>query len=255
MLLRYFVIISVCFSFAFNASAQELHTIKGVISKRLSGERVANVLINNLRTRNIVESDQLGWFTATAAIGDTLLFSKADFTDQKIVIVNANDLPVYMQPVVKLDQVTIQGQTKKQEIADIMKDYRRQGTYYDGKPPVLSFLSNPVTGLYELFGGTPGKARRFAAAAKGDLEYTEVHKRYNVAFVKRITNASDTVAVNFMKYYTPSAEDLKEWNDYELIRRTKKSYDFYDKATPEEKIKLQNLNTPPIDQLVKPKEQ
>jgi hypothetical protein len=255
MRLRYFIIISVFFLLAFTVSAQELHTIKGVVSKRLSGERIANVLINNLRTRNIVETDQLGWFTASAAIGDTLLFSKPDYTDQKIVIASANDLPVYMQPVIKLDQVTIKGQTKKEEINDVMKDYRRQGTYYDGKPPVLSFLTNPLTGLYELFGSAPGKARRFAAASKGDLEYSEVHRRYNVAFVKRITNATDTVAVNFMKYYTPSAEDLKEWNDYELIRRTKKSYDFYDKASPKEKIKLENLNTPPILQPLKTEEQ
>ena len=230
----------------FKTSGQDLHVIKGVISKKLSGERIANVLVSNLRTRSIVQSDQLGWFSVSAAIGDTLLFSKTDYTDQKVAIVNANDLPVYMQPVIKLDQVTITGQTKRQEIADVMKQYHSQGTFYDGKPPVLSFLSNPLTGIYELFGSTPGKARRFAANAKSDLEYSEVQRRYNVALVKRVTNASDTVAVNFMKYYTPSFEDLKEWNDYELIRRIRKSYDFYDKATEKEKIQLQNLNTPPI---------
>ncbi len=48
-------------------------------------------------------SDELGWFTVKAAAGDTLLFTKDDYTDQKIVIINGSDMPVYMQPIIKLD--------------------------------------------------------------------------------------------------------------------------------------------------------
>ena len=46
-----------------------------------------------------------------------------------------------------------------------------------------------------------------------------------------------------MEYYTPSYEDIKKWNDYELVKHIKDSYDYYDKS--EDKEALRRLNTPP----------
>lgn len=230
----------VLFSVVFSASAQTVFTVNGVISKKLTVERVPQALVINLRSHDRMMSDEIGWFSIKAAIGDTLLFSKVDYTDQKIVIINASDIPVYMQPEIKLAEVKIQGQTKKQELAEVMADYRKQGTFYNGKPPITSFLTNPLTGLYELFGTTPGRARRFAADTKSELEYAEVKKRYTVALVKRVTHASDSTAKKFMAYYTPTFDDLKEWNDYELIKQIKKSYEYYD--VNKERISQQNID-------------
>lgn len=188
-------------------------------------------------------SDDLGWFAIKTSIGDTLLFSKDEYTPQKVVVLNNSDMPVYLQPVIRLSEVKILGQTKKQELNDIMSDYRKQGTFYSGKPPVLSFLTNPITGLYELFGKTPGRARRFANFSKGEAEQAEVNKRYNVNFVKQFTKLpTDSAARRFMNYYTPSFEDLKGWNDYDLIKHTQKSYEYYKNSS--EKDRLEELNSP-----------
>jgi len=234
----------VCLGFSIRVTAQEVFVVRGVISRNISVERLAQVLITNLRTKEIALSDDVGWFSIKAAIGDTILFNKLKYTDQKVMITAKGDIPVYMQPEIQLDQVTISGQSKKQELKDVMSDYRRQGIYYNGKPPVLSFLTSPLTGLYELFGKGPGQARRFAAFSKGELEYAEVHKRYNLAMVMRVTNADSAAAKGFMEYYTPSFEDLKQWNDYELIKQVKKSYEYYDKSP--DKKKLEELNRPSL---------
>jgi hypothetical protein len=231
-----------CLCLLVKAYAQQTFVVRGVISRSVSVQRIAQVLITNLRSRDIKMSDELGWFSIDAAIGDTLLFRRLNYTDQKVIIITKTDIPVYMQPVIQLDQVTINGQTKRQEINEIMGDYRKQGIYYNGKPPVLSFLTSPLTGLYELFGKGPGNARRFANFSKGELEYAEVRRRYNVALVKRVTNITDTVARKFMEYYTPTYEDLKGWNDYELIKQIRKSYEYYDKSN--NKTKLEQLNQP-----------
>jgi hypothetical protein len=234
----------VCFCLVLNASGQQIFTIKGVVSKKLSGERVAQAVISNLRSKDIMMSDELGWFSIKASIGDTLLFTKTDFTEQKIVITGPNDIPVYMQPVIKLDEVKIQGQTKKQELNEVMSDYRKQGTFYDGKPPVLSFLSSPITGLYELFGKTPGEARRFKAYSKEEIEYAEVHRRYNISFVMRVTNTADSTAKRFMIYYTPTYQDMKDWNDYDLINHVKSSYEYYEKNKEQIKRQESSLISP-----------
>jgi hypothetical protein len=45
-----------------------------------------------------------------------------------------------------------------------------------------------------------------------------------------------------MNYYTPAYEDLKGWNDYDLIKHTQKSYEFYKNSG--QKDVLEGLNSP-----------
>jgi hypothetical protein len=97
--------------------------------------------------------------------------------------------------------------------------------------------------IYELFGKTPNRAKRFAQFSKGELEQAEVNRRYTVAFVRQITKLqSDTLAQRFMNYYTPTFDDLKGWNDYDLIQHTQKSFEYYNNSG--EKDKLELLNSP-----------
>jgi len=216
--------------------------LKGVVSKKLTAERVSQALITNLRTHDIMMSDELGWFSIKTAVGDSILFRKADYTDQVIVVANTADIPVYMQPVIKLAEVTIQGETKKQEVNDIMKDYGRKGVYYNGKPPLGSMLLNPLNDLHTWFGKDAKDLKRFQAYSKGELEYAEVRKRYTPKLVKRVTNANDNACKKFMEYYTPSYEDIKAWNDYQLIQHIRESYKYYDKN--KDNGSLKNVNAP-----------
>lgn len=247
MRFSYSLLISFCFSFAIKASGQQVLIIKGVVSKKLSGERIGQAVVTNLRSHAIMMSDEIGWFSMEAAIGDTLLFTKPDYTDQKIRIGSAADIPVYMQPVVHLAEVKIAGESKKQELNDIMNDYRKKGIYFDGKPPVSAFSpfgGSPLTGLYELFGKEPKRMRRFAEFTKNENEYAEVKKRYTLSLVKRVTHAPDSTARKFMEYYAPSYEDIKAWNDYELIKHIRESYDFYGKN--KNHLGLQDLSSPAL---------
>ena len=224
-----------CFTSAF-AFCQQEFVIKGVVSKKLSAERVGQVLVTNLRSKVVMMGDEIGWFSIKAAVGDTLLFSKTDYTPQKVAVTNHSDMPVYLQPVIKLNEVKIVGQTKRQELSEIMGTYRSKGIYFDGKPPITAFIpfgGSPITGLYELFGKEPKRLRHFAAFTQGEIEYAEVRRRYNVPLVKRVTGLTDSVLIRkFMDYYTPTFDDIKTWNDYELISHVRKSFDYYQKNPP-----------------------
>lgn len=221
--------------------AQQTLNIKGVVFIKNSSERISQALITDLNSKVMMMSDELGIFTIEAAIGDTLFITKNDYTPEKKVIINADNLAIYMQPVIQLNQVIIKGQTKKQELNEVMREYRSQGTFYNGKPPLLSFLNSPITGFYELFGKTPKEARRFAAYSKNELEYNEVHKRYTKELVKSVTKLPDEEIQKFMQTFTPSFEDLKEWNDYQLITYIKRSLEYYQKNKNRPGVKLQKL--------------
>lgn len=202
---------------------------KGTIYRKISNDRLANVLVTNLNTHIATLSDELGNFTIKGKVNDTLQFTTNDYTPQRQMYTGYGMI-VYMQPEIKLGEVTVRSQSKKQELNDIMRSYKGQGTFYNGKPPALSFLTNPVTGVYELFGKTPGRARRFAAFAKREVEANEVDRRYNKSVVMRVTGLTDTTAaLKFMDFWRPSFDDLKTWADYDLIKQIKTKYEYYRK--------------------------
>lgn len=177
-------------------------------------------------------SDELGVFSIKASRGDTLLITKKGFNPIKQPVISLNDMAIFLEPGnIELEEVKITGQSKKKELNDIMGSYRSQGTFFNGKPPALLFLNSPITGLYELFGATPRRARHFAAFSRAELEQDAVNRRYNKDFVMRITGLPDAEAQKFMDQYSPSYEDLAAWNDYELIKRVKRQYEYFKKNT------------------------
>ncbi|MEO8886994.1 MAG: hypothetical protein ABI367_13090 [Mucilaginibacter sp.] len=216
-----------CSCITFCAGAQQLFTVSGTIYKKSYNERVAQVSITNTGRKTATTSNDQGVFHIQAAKGDTLLFKKDEFTTQFFVIFGEYDINIYMLPVIALKEVTIREQSRKQELNDALGQYRKQGSFYNGKPTALSFLSSPLTGMYELFGKGPKQARHFKQYSKDELEQLEINKKYNSAIVKQITNMPDEDIESFMHTFTPSYEEVKGWNDYDVINYIKKSYEYF----------------------------
>ncbi|WP_158825360.1 hypothetical protein [Mucilaginibacter lacusdianchii] len=212
------------------ASAQLATALKGVILKERTTTRAAEVRVTNLQNKAIVQSDNLGFFSILANVGDTLLFTKTGYADQKIAITSTQDLIVRMMTNTELGPVVIRGTTKKQEMQETMDIYRSKGIYFNGKPPALAAVASPITGLYELFGKGPGQARRFSNYMQKESKEIEIDKRYNKALVKRITELPDEDVDKFMLAYRPAYDDLKKWTDYDLIVFIKKSAASYKDA-------------------------
>jgi len=211
------------------AQAQQTFTINGIFFKKTTDERIASATVTNLRSQQIMMSDELGGFSIQAIKGDTLLFKKTGYTDQKQVVSGPNDMIVYMQPVVMLQQVNIKGQSTKQELNGVMNDYRSKGLYFDGHPPFMAFIASPITAFYELFSTDATNERHFAKFSKNEMEAIEVSKRYTPQLVKQVTHLPDADIVKFMQQYTPSYEDMRGWNDYELISHIKHYLEYYNK--------------------------
>jgi hypothetical protein len=235
---KLFAFVSVLCCMCSGVFAQAI-TVKGVIFKKSTNDRISQALVNDLNNKVIMMSDELGMFSISASVGDTLVISKSNYTPLRITVLNKDDLALYLQPVIELNQVTIKGETKKQELTDVMKQYKSQGVFNDGKSlPFWEFVNSPITGFYNLFGKSPGQARRFAEYSKTELENTEVDRRYTKDLVKSITKLPDDEVVKFMQLYTPSYQDIKEWNDYKLITYIKKNLAYYQKTKniPQQKL-------------------
>lgn len=212
-----------------SAFAQVLNA-GGIVYNKSSSVRISQAIITDLKSRVVMISDDLGRFSIKTALGDTLLITKESYTSQKIVIANVNDLVIYMQPVIKLNEVTIKGKTNKQELNEIVNSYRSKGLYFDGKPPIGVFnpiSGSPLTGFHELLGKDAADERRFIRFSKNEKEAIEIDKRYTKELVKSITKLLDDEITKFMDEFRPSNTDINKWNDYQLINYIKKSLAAY----------------------------
>lgn len=209
--------------------AQQALSINGVIFKQDAADRISQATITDMQSQVIMMSDELGGFTIKASKGDTLIFNKNGYTPQKLAVSGPGDMAVYMQPARVLPEVAVKAESPKNELDDVKNVYRSKGLYFDGNPPWTAFLLSPLTAFYELFGTDAKNERHFAQFSKNETEAIEVDKRYTHDLVKRVTGLPDEDVTKFMQQYRPSYEDMKAWNDYDLIAHIKKYLIYFKK--------------------------
>lgn len=214
---------------AVTALAQQ-NVVQGLVMEKSGASRITNVSVVNKTTGARVLSNELGLFQIAASAGDTLLLSKSGYADIVKPLLLVTDLVLQMQKVIELDEVKVTGQSKKEELDEFRDQYRKKGSYYAGKPPLLAYVFQPVTALYELLGKTPNQARRFNLFYLKEMEQTEIDRRFNASAVGRITGLSDADLKNFMVTYRPGYEILSGMDEYAFINYVKRSLETFNKS-------------------------
>lgn len=206
-------------------AAQET-MVKGAVLESGTRNRIALAEITNKRNHYVVGSNDLGLFEIKAAVGDTLVFVKRDFSDREVVV-GANSTITVQLTRTTLDQVDIMGQNKKQEMNAIKRDFRNKGSFYAGKPPLLSYIFTPLTALYELVGKTPKNARRFNRYYNNELMQGEIDGLFNETKIQKETDLKGADLENFMLNYRPDYEQAQKWTDYDATKYIRDSYKKY----------------------------
>lgn len=223
-----FVFSLVVVLFAINrAYAQQNFTLTGVLFEKSTKNRLALAEVKNKRSGISTGSNDIGLFTIKASIGDTLLITKRSFYDLEVVVNNTNDLVLYLNKGTTLNEVTVTGQTKKQALEEIRKDYKAKGSFYGGKPPILSLLGSPLTFFYELFGKTPRRARRFNRMYQTEMQDSQVDQLFNKTTINQQTGLTGKELEDFLVNYRPTYEQSKNWNVYDSIKWINESYKKY----------------------------
>ncbi len=208
--------------------AQEEFKITGVIFEKATTIRIALAEITNKRNKYTVGSNDLGIFTIKGLIGDTLIIKKRNFTFLEVKILSTKDIITYLiRDANTLDEVTVFGKTKRQEMAAIQKDFKSKGSFYAGKPPLLSYIFSPLTALYELFGRTPKNARRFNNMYVTEMQLSHVDQFFNKSIIKDNTGLEGKELENFMINYRPDYIKSKNWTEYDGIKWINDSYKKY----------------------------
>ena len=213
--------------------AQET-TVQGLIMESLGTSKVSNAYILNKRTRISTVSNELGLFKILASIGDTISIAKSGYLSMEFPLLELSDKVLMLRPLIKLPEVKVVSQTKKQELDEVRDQYRKKGSFYAGKPPLLAYFFRPLTTLYELIGKTPAQARRFNSYYTKELQQSEVDRRFNAYAVTKITGLEGNDLKNFMILYRPEYEKIAGFDEYGLINYLKQSLQlFNDSGRPQ----------------------
>lgn len=213
--------------FSYMVSAQS-RTQQGAVLKRGGSVRISGAIVENRKSGVSVLSNQLGFFSIMANPGDTISVSSVGYTRYAFVVSDFKDQIVYLIPITNLDAVVVQGKSLETELRETQNDFRRHGVFYEGKPPLLLAVTNPITAINELFSKSAKRARRFHEYAENELEYQEISKRFNERTIRTaVPGISDDDLPLFRSEYLPSVDQIRQWSDYDIIVYIKSSYKTY----------------------------
>lgn len=226
--------------------AQESGLIRGIVVEAGSSKRLGSATVSNINTGQSTVSNSLGTFEIRATVGDSIEVSLMGYEPVRTEIKTLSDILIDMRLAsILLEQVDVNRMSKEAELRDAMRGYRKQGVYFDGKPPALAYIFNPITSLYELFGRTPRNARRFHNFMERELAETDVDRKFSRTKIEELTGLSGDDVTNFMFWYRPSYEKMQYWGDYDLTAYIMQSFKQFDRdgrpATP----KLPKLDAEP----------
>lgn len=131
-----------------------------------------------------------------------------------------------------LNEVVIVGQSKKQSLDELKRDFRDKGSFHGGKPPLLSFLFTPLTALYDLFGKTPRQDRRLGRMYQTEIQDLQVDQFFNKTVINQQTGLSGKELEDFLVNYRPTYEQAKHWTTYDGMKWINDSYKSYRNTKP-----------------------
>lgn len=225
------------------AMAQQIE-YRGAVMSYEDGKRIAEAEITNLNTKQKILSNAMGVFSIAGKEGDTLRVTKADYSEMETILRGVSDVIIRLKPSFQLNEVNVYGQSKKDQLDDVMDDFRRKGNYYNGKPPPLAYVLSPISALHGLFGKTPKNARRFQSYMNVELEQSVVDRKFNIAIVQNSTGLSGDDLINFMDLYRPSFRQAENWNEYDVHAYIKRSLDNFEASGRPSASKLPKIEIP-----------
>lgn len=217
----------ILFSIAISAIGQENFVLKGLIFRISTSQRLANVRVQNKNLDLITFSDDWGNFSIKAQLGDTLIFLREGFSEQEKVITAKQNLIIYLNAAQVLREVVVKGQTKKAEQQEILDGYRSKGVYYNGNPPLLVYIFNPLTAINELIGRDANNARRFGNYVARENAESDVDKHFNTSIIKTAVKIKDDELAEFMFLHRPKPEEVTYRNYYDDLAYVRRAYEVF----------------------------
>jgi hypothetical protein len=211
------------------SSAQSKKAQQGILCKAGTDIRLGNVQISNKRSLTIAKSNMYGMFSIPASVGDTLEISCAGYNNVILAVNDFADKILFLKRANALPGVIIKETSVQADLDEVKEGYRRKSVFYTGTPHYYYLFLKPMTFIYENFKSEVKDARRFNRYAKKETAYHEISARFNAQSIKSAIPIKNDELEDFATDYWPTLEQIRRWNDYDLINYIIISYQDFNK--------------------------
>jgi len=202
--------------------------IKGTVLEKGTTIRIALATVTNKRTNESVGTNDMGYFQLVAKTGDTLIFSKTNFIQEKFKVADKKDVIARLTRMnINLDEVTIMATNKKQNLTEAKLEHRNKTYFYNHKRSIFQYLKSPISVIRELLSPERKNARRFNKHYAREFDEMEIDQFFNTALVKGNTTLNGKNLEQFLLNYRPTLEQTSKWNNYDAITYIKRSAKHY----------------------------
>lgn len=219
-----------CFLLFFGDSRAQEKTIQGIIFDQGTKERVAKVLVSNLRTKANTFNNLKGEFNISARINDLLIFSKTGYFNDTIKISTLQTLPVYLKrSSIVLREVTIRDSalSAQKKLDENKKEFNKVYGALANKD-LLTVGSNGagigIDAIYNLLSRRGRNASKLRETIDRDYKAQIVDARFNRIAVGAVTGLKGDLLSSFMYRYRPDYNLVVLLNDYDFISYIKSCY-------------------------------
>ncbi|WP_426670403.1 hypothetical protein ACPPVU_03985 [Mucilaginibacter sp. McL0603] len=214
------------------SNAQSEKAQRGILYKAGTGIRLGDIQIFNKRSLITVKSNMYGMFTIPASVGDTLEISCAGYNNAELAVNDFTDKIFFLKSAIALPGVVIKETSVQVNLDEVKRGYRKKSVFYTGTPHYYYLFLKPMTFIYENFKSEVKDARRFNRYAKKESAYYEISARFNAQNIKSVIPIKNDELEDFESDYWPALEQIRKWNDYDLVNYIIASYrDFKWKKT------------------------
>jgi hypothetical protein len=211
------------------SSAQLKKAQQGILYKAGTDIRLGNVQIFNKRSLTIAKSNMYGMFSIPASVGDTLEISCVGYNNAELAVNDFADKVFFLKPATALPEVIIKETSVQADLDEVKRGYRKKSVFYTGTPHYYYLFLKPMTFIYENFKSEVKDARKFNRYAKKETAYHEISTRFNAQRIKSVIPIKNNELEDFATDYWPTLEQIRRWNDYDLINYIITSYQDFKK--------------------------
>lgn len=206
--------------------------LEGIVFDKESKDRLGEVLIYNLKTRDKAFNNHRGEFRIHVNEADTLVFLKYGFFSDTLVVSNRDVLIHSMlRDYTQIEPVDVYARRSPEQILEqAKKDYDK--AYKLADPG--SLLSVGPTGaglsigaLYSYISREARNARRFTEYMNTVYKENVIDSKFTPDLVQSLVGLQGQRLHNFMVRFRPSYEFIMQASHYELTEYIKSKYNLF----------------------------
>jgi hypothetical protein len=214
---------------ACSANAQGL--LKGSIIETNTNEKLTNVFIHDMNSKQIELADKDGRFSILTGTGHILIFDSPGYVSDTLYLIDMKPKKVELKPLaISLRQVNI--------TSSRARAFNPRAEYPEVYAKSKVYVFSPST----WFSQEGKRARRLKRYFDSEIRERHVDEVYSVAYVGSIVPLKGQDLENFMELYRPTYAFLRDNNGPSLAAYINDSYKKY-MALPPEKRRVNRLTS------------